>query len=68
MGEAKRPGDCAVEAISVLSTRGESGLGHGDVAGVCGSAVRAAPAMSASSVRLTDGPLATAGRSCAPEA
>eukprot|EP00965_Chrysotila_dentata_P211951 6186737-Pleurochrysis_carterae.AAC.1 len=68
MGEAKRPGGCAAEAISGCSTCCELGLGRGDVAGVCGSADRAALAMSASSALLTDGPLATARRSCASEA
>eukprot|EP00965_Chrysotila_dentata_P109152 3607130-Pleurochrysis_carterae.AAC.1 len=68
MGEAKRLGDCAAAVVSGFSTCGEPGPGRGDVAGDCGSANRAALAMSASNARLTDGPLATAGRSCASEA
>eukprot|EP00965_Chrysotila_dentata_P055455 1839952-Pleurochrysis_carterae.AAC.1 len=67
-GEAKRLDDCAAEATSGFSTRGELGLGRGDVAGVCGSADRVALAMSMSSARLTEGPPATAGRSGASEA
>eukprot|EP00965_Chrysotila_dentata_P107344 3546094-Pleurochrysis_carterae.AAC.1 len=53
---------------SVFATRGELGPGRDDVPDECDSESRAALAMSASNACLTEGPLATAGRSCASAA